>query len=383
MLHRNTYYILLSLLIFSNCSSPSSQDEIKEVTQLAASTTIKHAKNFSVAYLDDGTKLVEVKEPFKGAANPLKYWLVPKDKELPKKIEGRIIVRVPIDNLVCTSTTHITPLDLLDVSDKLIGFPSTQYLSSEKVRQQVSTGHTKELGKDSNLNTEMLIELAPEMVMAYTMTGDYSQLEPIERIGIPVVQNAEYLEETPLGRAEWLKFVALFFNKEKEADSIFNVIEKNYLNVKEAVLTTTSQPTVLSGVVYGDTWYVPGGNSWAGKYLRDAGADFLWSDTESSGSLQLSFEAVYEKANKADYWIGAANYYELTELKNTDDRYSRFDAYTNGTVYTYNARAIENGGNDYFESGFSRPDIVLSDLVKILHPDLLPEHKLYYYRNLD
>lgn len=370
------------LLLFSMCSAPLSND-VNEKNQIAPSTSLKYAKNFSVKYLEDGSKLVEVKEPYKGATNSSQYWLVPKDTTPKDSYENKIVVEIPVDNLVCTSTTHITPLDLLGLSNKLIGFPSTQYISSETVRNQVKEGYTKELGKDSNLNTEMLIELSPEMVMSYSMTGDYSQLEPIERIGIPVVQNAEYLEETPLGRAEWLKFTALFFNKEREADSIFNVIEGNYNRVKEAVRTVDKRPTILSGVVYGDTWYVPGGNSWAGKYLKDAGADFLWKDSESSGSLQLSFEAVYEKAHDADYWIGVANYYSLKELKSTDDRYSNFSTFDNGALYTYNARAIENGGNDYFESGFSRPDIVLSDLVKIIHPELLPEHELYYYKKLD
>ena len=128
---------------------------------------------------------------------------------------------------------------------------------------------------------------------------------------------------------------------------------------------------------------MPGGNSWAGKFLKDAGADFLWKDTQAFGSLELSFESVYEKSNTADYWIGAANYFSLEALKGADQRYASFDAFSNDHIYTYNARQIPNGGNDYFESGFSRPDIVLNDLVKIIHPTLLPEHELYYYRKLD
>ena len=382
MKYKYISFFLLTTYMLSMCS-PINKKEGDRTRQELTNTNIRHAKNFKVSYQDDGTKLVDVIEPYKGAPDPLRYLLVPKANELPEYHDNRIVIRTPIETLVCTSTTHITPLDLLQVSNKLIGFPSTQYVSSEKVRKQVASGQTKELGKDNNLNTEMLIELAPEMVMSYTMTGDYSKLEPIERIGIPLVQNAEYLEETPLGRAEWLKFTALFFDKEQEADSIFSIIEKNYLDVQKAVLATENRPTILSGVVYGDTWYVPGGNSWAGKYFKDAGTHFLWKDTESAGSLQLSFEAVYEKANDAEYWIGAANYFKLEELQNTDDRYAQFDAYKNDKVYTYNARALENGGNDYFESGFSRPDIVLSDLVKILHPELLPDHELFYYRKLD
>ncbi|MDH5474057.1 MAG: ABC transporter substrate-binding protein [Cyclobacteriaceae bacterium] len=375
---------LLFLLIFEGCTTKKNTLPILQNPSPEKSTILKYATNFKV--LNEGNhKIIEVIEPYSGAKSSLKYRLIPKIEKAEN--DGatfkEIIIYTPIETLVCTSTTHIAPLDMLNVSNKLTGFPSTHYISSEKVRSQVLSGKTIELGKDNDLNIELLIELSPEIVMSYSMTGDYGQLSTIEKIGIPVVQNAEYLEKTPLGRAEWIKFIALFFEKELQADSIFNEIEENYNYVKTTAKNTPSRPTVMSGVVYGDTWYVPGGGSWMAKFFRDAQTNYLWANEVSTGSLQLSFEGVYEKAQNADFWIGAGNYFSLDELKNTDHRYQNFKTFTTKSIFTYNARVIENGGNDYFESGFSRPDIVLSDLVKIIHPELLPSHKLYYFRELD
>lgn len=218
--------------------------------------------------------------------------------------------------------------------------------------------------------------------MGYTMTADYGQLRKVEELGIPVVINAEYLEEHPLGRAEWIKFMALFFNKEQQADSIFQLIEKEYLNTKELAANTSTKPTVLSGVVYSDAWFMPGGQNYAAKLIHDAGCQYIWGADSSKGFLQLSFESVYEKAHAADLWIGVASFGTLEEIKNADARYTKFNPYKTKEVYTYNVRKGAKGGSEFLELGYLRPDIILKDLVKIAHPDILPEHELYFYDRL-
>ena len=372
----------LFFCILIGCTTASTEKEgVSKTNPDRLQSQIRYATNFTVQQ-DGNHVLLSVVEPYKGAQELARYRLVAKDDSLKGSYE-EVVIRVPVESIVCTSTTHIAPLDMLGVSDKLVGFPSTRYISSETVRRQVEAGTTKELGKDSNLNIEMVLELAPEMLMSYTMNGDQSHLAPLQRAGVPIIMNAEYLEESPLGRAEWIKFIAHFFDKVDEADSIFKQIEYNYNAIKEKAGALEDQPSVLSGVVYGDTWYVPGGNSWAARFFNDAGTNYLWKEDSTTGSLQLSFEAVFDKAQNANFWIGAANFYALAELQGSDDRYRNFEAFKQGQVYTYNARAIENGGNDYFESAYSRPDIVLRDLVKIVHSDVLPDDSLYYFRRLD
>lgn len=251
------------------------------------------------------------------------------------------------------------------------------------MRARIDAGKVTELGIDKGINMERLAMLKPNLVMGYTLSSDYGQFKKIEALGIPVIINAEYLEKHPLGRAEWIKFMAVFFNKEKEADSVFQVVKKNYIAAKEVADHVKDKPAVLCGVVYGDAWFLPGGQNYASRILKDAGCRYLWGEDTSNGYLELSFEAVYEKANQADLWIGTGSFTTLREIKEADERYTRFNPYRQKQVYTYDARKGAKGGSEFMELGYLRPDIILQDLVKIAHPDLLPDYTLYFHKKLE
>jgi iron complex transport system substrate-binding protein len=270
---------------------------------------------------------------------------------VPAHDEGVRVIRTPVTSIVCTSTTHIPLLDYLGETDKLVGFPSTDYISSEKARMLIDAGKVQELGIDKGLNLERIAVLKPDMVMGYTMNSDYGQFKKVEELNVPVVLNAEYLERHPLGRAEWIKFMALFFNKEDVADSIFRTIEEAYVTTKQIADQAEQNPTVLSGVVYGDAWFLPGGQNYAAKLLRDAGFHYLWETDSSSGFLELSFESVYERAHNADYWIGVGSFTSLAEIKNADHRYARFKPFVEKEVFTSNARIGATGGIEFLELG--------------------------------
>jgi iron complex transport system substrate-binding protein len=367
--------LLLAIICFS-CSAP---EQKKQSGSSAA--WIKYAKGFTVNKLSDAT-LVEVLYPYPGAASGYKYLLVERGKKVPAHDADTKVIFTPVNRIVCTATTHLPLLDYLEVSDRLVGFPSLDYVSSEKIRALIEENKITELGVDLGLNIERIALLKPDILMGYTLTGNYGQYAKIEKLGVPVVMNAEYLEEHPLGRAEWIKFMALFFNKEQEADAVFNMIEQNYLSTLTLTRRITERPTVLSGVVYGDAWFLPGGKNYNATLLRDAGCKYLWEEDNSNGYLQLSFEAVYEKAHDANLWIGVASFGSLEEIKNADHRYTKFKPYKNKHVYTYDARKGAKGGSEYLELGYLRPDIILKDLVKIAHPDLLPEYQLYFHAKL-
>lgn len=343
--------------------------------------TIQYAKGFTVSTMES-SKLVEVRYPHKGATSGYKYLLVKRGTTPPPHGKDVTVIYTPIDRIVCTSTTHIPLLDYLDLSEKLVGFPTTDYISSEKTRKLIDAGKVEELGAEKGMNIEKLAVLKPDVVMSYTMTADLGQLKKVQELGIPVILNAEYLEEHPLGRAEWIKFMAVFFDKEKEAEAVFARIEKAYLETKKLAATATKKPTVLSGVLYGDAWFMPGGQNYAAKLLTDAGADYLWKADSTKGFLQLGFEAVYEKAHAADLWIGVASFETLQEIKHADARYTKFNPWQIKQVYTYNARKGAKGGSEFMELGYLRPDIILKDLVKIVHPELLPDYQLYFHKRL-
>jgi iron complex transport system substrate-binding protein len=371
--------IFLALVLFASCSR-SKQEQKANATD-SVSLEIKYAQGFKVS--DHGSyKTVEVTYPYQGAQSGYKYLLVQKGEPVPAHDPATPVITIPLESIVCTSTTHIPLLDYLNETDVLVGFPSTDYISSEKMRKRIDDGKVKELGMDKGMNLEVLVTLKPSLVMGYSMNNDMGQLKKIQELGIPIVVNAEYLEKHPLGRAEWIKFMALFFNKEKQADSLFQRIESEYQKTQALAKTVSTKPTVMSGIVYGDTWFLPGGQNYAAKLLDDAGCHYLWREDPSNGFLELSFESVYEKAKDASLWIGVGSFRSLAEIKAAEERYARFAAYRDGNVFTYNARQGAKGGSEFLELGYLRPDLILKDLVKIAHPELLPEYSLYFYGKL-
>ena len=370
--------IIFFLLLLSACKSKDSHTA-SPVTQ--RDIKLKYAKGFTLSKIGNAT-LVEVTYPYQGALSGHRYLLVQKGDSVPA-IENASVIRVPVNSIVCTSTTHIPMLDYIGETDKLVGFPTLDYISSKKMRQRIDSGLVTDLGIDKGMNIEVLAALQPELVMGYSISGNYGQFRKIESMDIPVVINAEYLERDPLGRAEWIKFVAAFFNKEEMADSIFKSIEKEYNDSKALTEKVHSRPTVLSGILYGDAWFLPGGQNYAATILADAGCEYLWEEDSSHGFLQLSFESVFEKAHNADLWIGVGSYGSLKELGDADHRYRKFNPFVTNNVYTYNLRQGPRGGNEFLELGYLRPDYILKDLIKIAHPEKLPSYELYFHKRLE
>ena len=381
------FIVCLSLCLFlTGCGVSDEQKEADEPVNGAPSwkheVEIEYAERFDVTY-EKGYKLVTVNKPWRDSGVRFSYALVDKGAPLPDLPDSIPVIPIPVQKLVCTSTTHLSALEYLGSIERLVGFPSTKYISSEKIRKYLENGSITELGNEAGLNIEALMSLAPELVIDFAMGSENDNYKVIKKIGIPVVINADYMETTPLGRAEWIKFTSLFLNQEKKADSIFNVIRTNYDSLAQLTTAATGRPTVYSGIVYGDFWYVPGGNNFSAKFLADAMGAYLWADDPSSGNIPLSFEAVYERAHKADYWLGTGSFTSLTGIRKTDSRYTRFRAFKTGNVYNYNAKMGPEGGNAFLELGYLRPDIILADIIKILHPDLLPGYRLYFYQKLD
>ncbi|MDC1327081.1 ABC transporter substrate-binding protein [Ulvibacter sp.] len=343
---------------------------------------IKYSKSFEINYLDS-YKVITLKNPWPGADVTFKYALVEENAILPPSEKFDAIINIPISELVVTSTTHIPSLEMLGVSEALVGFPNLSYVSSETTRKRIDAGKIVELGKNQDMNTEVLIDLSPDLVIGFAVDGDNSALSIIEKTGIPVVYNSDWTETTPLGKAEWIKFFGAFFNKEEMADSIFNTIENQYNLAKESAAKAPSKPTVLSGAMYRDVWYLPQGNSWAGQLINDANGKYLWDDSEGTGSLSLHLESVLDKGRTADFWIGPGQFTSLNQMSETHSVYTKFDAFNKSNVFSFTNKKGATGGVLYYEIAPNRPDIVLKDIIKILHPELLPTHELYFFSHLE
>ena len=299
------------------------------------------------------------------------------------KNEYDAIVSVPVERIVVTSTTHIPALETLGVIDKLVGFPQTDFISSKQTRKYIDNGLVKELGTNEAINTEIVINLKPEVVVGFGVNGQNKAYETLKRSNIPVVYNGDWIEETPLGKAEWVKFFAPFFQKEAKADSIFKTIEKEYIAIKTLAKKAKSKPTVLTGGLFKDVWHVAGGKSWMAQFLNDAQTDYLWADTTEKGGIGLSLESVLDKSQNADFWLNPSMLVSYNEMRQSNRHYQQFNAFKNQTIYSNTIVKGATGGLIYYELAPQRPDLVLKDLIHIFHPELLPEHKLFFFKPLD
>ena len=205
----------------------------------------------------------------------------------------------------------------------------------------------------------------------------------IEKHGIPVIINGDWREETPLGRAEWIKFFGVLFNKERLADSIFNTIEVDYLAAKRIAKENTKYPSILSGAIMrNDIWSLPAGESFVSQFLLDANVNYLWKDTKGKGSLQLSFESVLDKAQHAEYWIAPGYFSSKAQLLENNPHYKNFTAFKNNNIYTASTKRGVTGGVVYYELGPTRPDLILQDIIKITNPELLPNYELTFFEQM-
>jgi len=356
-------------------------DKKKQLQVPVAVSSIKYATGFHISRVGN-SQLVEVTMPYAGARKGYRYLLVPAGEEVPVGVEDAVVIYTPLKSIVCTSTTHIPLLDYLGMTDRLTGFPTTDYISSAKMRSRIDSGHVVDLGNGQQLNVERLVTLHPDVVMGYQLGGEAGPLKKLQGTGIPLVINAEYLERHPLGRAEWIKFMGALFHRERAADSVFRIIEKEYLSAVALAFTITDKPKVLSGIVYGDAWFLPGGSSYSARLLEDAGYDYPWKGDSTQGNISMTFESVYVKAKDADFWVGAGSMRTLKELQEADLRYALFQSFKAHRVYTYTAKLGEKGGNEYLELGYLRPDLILKDLIKISHSELMPQYELYFYEQL-
>jgi iron complex transport system substrate-binding protein len=293
------------------------------------------------------------------------------------------VIKVPIKKIVVTSTTHIPMLELLNEEKSLVGFPHTEYISSPKTRALISKKNIIELGKEENINTELLLDLNPELVVGFSMSSNNKMFANIKKAGIPVILNGDWLEKTPLGRAEWIKFFGVLFNKEKQANSVFKNIEKQYNEAKNIAKLSKTIPKVLSGVMYKDKWNLPAGQSYGAQFLKDANVNYPWQETEGTGSLSLSFESVFDKAKNATIWISPGYFNSYQQLQEANQHYTKFDAFTNKKVFNFINRKGETGGVLYYELAPVQPHIVLKDIIKIVHPNLLEDYQPYYLEKLD
>ncbi len=347
-----------------------------------ASAQICYARNFELQ--DEGThQLLTVRNTSRGSKLSHQYALVPKSQPLPDLPEATAVIRIPVERMVAMETVHIGFLDTLDQLDSVIAAATVDYISHPDIITRLATGEIESVQTGQALDVEKLLLLQPDLILTSTI-GDPSFDLPakLARTGLPVVLTADYMERHPLARAEWIKFLAAFYEEDEAADRIFDKIEKRYLELADLGREADEKPTVMCGAPYGGIWHVPGGDSYTAQLIRDAGGDYLWSEDKTRGGIPLDTERVFLKAAEADFWIHPSFYRSMDALLSADARFGKFAAAKAGKIYNNTRQVTASGGNAIWESGVVRPDAVLADLIRIFHPEILPEHEKVYYEHL-
>ena len=348
----------------------------------ASANSVKYAKGLEI-YKYDGYSVMKITKPWPEATTGFTYILKEKNGIIPDSLKQFTVISVPIQSIVVTSTTHIPSLEMLNVENTLVGFPSTNFISSAKTRKRIDAGKVREVGNNESLNTEILIDMKPDVIVSFGINNCNPTIDNLQKSGLNVLINGDWTEQSPLGKAEWIKFFGALYGLDAKANTLFNTIENNYKNALALAENTTQKPTVLSGAMFQDQWYVPQGESWVSVFLKDAKSNYLWKETKGSGSLSLPFETILDKAQNATFWIAPGDFSSLKQMSDINPHYAEFSSFKNKKVYSYAINKGAKGGILYFELASARPDLVLKDLIKIFHPELLPNYKPFFFQKLE
>lgn len=369
------YFFALLIVLFTSCGKTNNKEK-----KSVSGQTISYARGLGIDNYGAYT-IISITNPWPNANKIYRYALAQHLQDIPDSLAHLPQIKIPIKKIVVTSTTHLPSLEMLGQENSLKGFPMLQYISSTAFRKLINQNKIQELGSNQSINVEALINISPDVLIGYGINQNNPTLDKIAGSGIKVVLNGDWNEETPLGKAEWIKLFGALYNRQKMADSIFKRIEQDYNNIKNLAKKTIKKPNVMAGSIFQNKWYMPRGNSWGAYIIKDAGGRYLFANTTGTGSLSLPTEQLLAKADFADIWIGP-EMNSLKEMAKANPHYAKFRAFQQGNVYNFTGKKGITGGVLYYELGPNRPDLVLKDVVKILHPDLLPEHDFYFFQKL-
>lgn len=341
---------------------------------------LEYASGFDIKGADSKQSvLLTVTNPWQGADGIAVQLFIARDGETaPEGFDGQVL-EGDADRIVAMSSTHIAMLDAIGEVDRVVGVSGIDYISNPDI--QARRDRIGDVGYEGNINYELLLSLDPDLVLLYGVNGASGMELKLRELGIPFMYVGDYLEESPLGKAEWMVALSEVVGCRSEGEKVFAEIPVRYNVLRKKVADNVlDAPSVMLNTPYGDSWFMPSTESYVARMVKDAGGDYIYKKNTGNASVPIDLEEAYLLASQADMWlhVGMAN--TLDELRAACPKFIDTRCFRGGQVYNNNARTNAAGGNDYFESGVVHPELVLRDLIKIFHPELVEEDFVYYKR---
>ena len=378
------FCLMVLAIVLMGCDGVNKKDNSlffqKEIDQ---NQTVKYANRFSISKHTNYTMLYLFGN--RNSQDTTSTFVLYRDSIAPNNLpKATYTIRTPCKKIAALSSIYANMFCELRRITNLEAIDNIDYVNNLQLIIKHKNGALRELAKMPELDIEQTVVLNPDIVFTFGMGDGKDKNEKLDAAKIAVAVSIDHLEESPLARAEWIKFFAAFVNQSELADSIFRQVENNYFQLKELATKLKVKPSVFSEIKLGDTWYVPGGRSYMAQLMADASADYIWKDDEKFGSVPLSFEQVFAREKDADFWINLSSVTSKKELLEFESRYAEFKAYKLGNLCNNNKYTNDKGYSSYWETGMIFPNRILSDLIQIFHPELREELRtdFYYYRRL-
>ncbi len=381
----NRYTVVLVLCLLSaGCVTKRPDNHYFSFLTNLQTEPVRYAEGFILQTAGNNV-LLTIKNPWQNARNVEFFYFLSDTVKVPRILdENHSIIKTPVRSAVCLSTTHIGFISFLGETASIAGISGKDYVVNGELQDMIARKLVPDVGYDENLNYELILSLKPDLVLAYGVSGTVTNtVRKLHELGIPTLLIAEYLEEEPLAKMEWIKVFGALYKQEQEAAQKFDSVASRYEMLTGLTSGLGSRPSVVLGLPWRGTWYISGGESYIAKLVADAGGDYVFGDYQYKDSKPVALEKVFERAMGAEFWLNPGEAGSLDDIISVDERFGGLLSVKQNQVFNNNKYQGRAGGNAFFESGVVEPEIILSDLIYILHPQLLPSHQLKYYRKLD
>lgn len=371
---KNLSIIFLLALALAACQNKLSKTEDFNNTLY----TPEYASGFDIKGADGRESvLITVNNPWQGADSVQTQLFIARNGEsAPEDFTGQVL-EGDAKRIVAMSSTHIAMLDAVGAADKVVGVSGIDYISNENVQSRRDS--VGDVGYEGNINYELLMSLDPDIVLLYGVNGASAMEGKLKELGIPYMYVGDYLEESPLGKAEWMVALSEVIGQRDKGEEVFKEIPVRYNALKKKVTDNAlDAPSVMLNTPYGDSWFMPSTQSYVARLVSDAGGNYIYQKNTGNASVPVDMEEAYMLASQADMWLNVGMANSLDDVKAMVPKFTDLRCFQNGYIYNNNLRTNAAGGNDYYESAVVNPDLVLRDLVKIFHPELVQEDFVYY-----